>query len=498
MGPNYLENSRLVRVPGRKREVKKMKRPTLQFIDKFFTARFLAVAISVVVMSMAVSAQKIALATYDLDQCRNSLITSPVQCADLGGNLGWVNGNAGASNAHWAESQFVPFRARLGGLTLGTHTMVISWDSLTSDMAAHTMDYIGTYNYTETDADPCSGVAGCTLASGLTFPVPFDTETVTNQINPNTGGFIQQIPGVLTIWGGEITSAVYTAPDHPHERHLTVTFTAAVDNPVIAWAGHIAWIGDWGAGQSASTVTGSSYHMRIDALDGIGGNTDRGLLSAAVTPSGVVIIVKEVFTLDLTNKSTFSFPFTSTLNFGKTNFSLVDNNILGPDREVSQPITSLGPTNTINVTEGTVMGFGWTVSDIACSEIAPANSTTNLATRTASIVVDANEAVVCTFRNTQYRTTAAPVNISGTVVEKGGAVISGARLSLTNMSRGETRSAISNQFGNFVFTDLPSGDTYTLTIRHKSYQFLNNLRTFTLFADLADMNFYGQSLELER
>src|SRR5262245_35350258 len=49
----------------------------------------------------------------DLDQCRNGGIASPqtvVQCVQSPGgnpNAGWVNGNAGASNAHYAESESI-------------------------------------------------------------------------------------------------------------------------------------------------------------------------------------------------------------------------------------------------------------------------------------------------------------------------------------------------------------------------------------------------------
>jgi len=474
--------------PGREWEVNKMKRPTLKFIDKYFTASILALVITLIAMSITVSAQKVALATYDLDQCRNGLIDAPVDCAlDA-----WVNGNAGASNSHWAESQFVPYRVKLSGLVPGptVHSIVISFDRLTSDMAVHTMDYLGTYNYTETTADPCSGIAGCVLANGITFPVPLDP-LVTGQINPNTGGNVQQIPGVVSIWGGQILSAAYTAVDHPHEQHLTLTFTASVDNPVIAWGAHIAWIGDWGAGNSASTVSGASYHMRIDEFDGTGGNTDRGLSAASVTPSGVVVIVKEVTTFDLGSASSMQFPFTSTSNFGKTNFSLVDNNVLGPDRELSQPITSFGVANTINVTEAQLWGYGWTLADILCTEVAPANSTVNLLTRTASIVVDSNEVVTCTFKNTQYRPTAASVSLGGRVMLKDGTPISGATVTLTDINLGDVYRTRTGPFGYYKFTELPVGDTYNLTVMHKRYMFYGGSLSFTMVEDITDLDLYG-------
>ena len=51
----------------------------------------------------------------DLDQCRNGSAASPNDCKDFGGNTGWVNGNAGASNAHYAEGESISYRAYVSG-----------------------------------------------------------------------------------------------------------------------------------------------------------------------------------------------------------------------------------------------------------------------------------------------------------------------------------------------------------------------------------------------
>ncbi len=466
-----------------------MKYPNIYLTNKSTSARILLLAAAVLLLSVAISAQKIALGSYSLDQCGNGLEATPVQCT----GAAWQHGDLNQSNSHWAESQFVSYRVVFDGLTPGPaiHTLVISFDNFSNDGAHHSLDYVGTYNFTENNADPCDGGATCTLMNGLTYLVPPDTATVTNQINPNTGAPVQQIPGVFTIWGGEIVGAAYTTPDLAHEQHLTITFTASLSAPVIAWGGHIAWIGDWGAGNSASTVNGSMYHMRIDALDGSGGNQDRSVKAAGVTQTGVVVIINEVATLDLTNTSTFQFPFTSTLNFGQTNFSLVDSNVFGPDRAVSQPISSFGAANTINVTEQSVWGFGWQLMAINCTELLPANSTVSIGqyTGTANIVVDPSETVTCTFSNSQYRPTAASVSISGRVLSSDSRAIGNALLILTDNSTGTAQMTRTSPFGFYAFADVPVGDTYVLTVARKGYIFVNSPMLIALTDDLIGVDF---------
>src|SRR6266704_5748101 len=75
----------------------------------------------------------------NLDQCRNGAFGSEVACA--GG--AWVNGNAGASNAHYVEGDSISYRMRMTGLnTSGSHTLVIEWDITKS--SKHAIDYITT------------------------------------------------------------------------------------------------------------------------------------------------------------------------------------------------------------------------------------------------------------------------------------------------------------------------------------------------------------------
>ena len=83
----------------------------------------------------------------------------------------WINGNLNGSKAHYREDEVVPFRMKLTGLTPGSsNTITIEWDTLKS--GKHAYDFIYNYNYTETDADPCVGIAGCSLASVTYKEIP--------------------------------------------------------------------------------------------------------------------------------------------------------------------------------------------------------------------------------------------------------------------------------------------------------------------------------------
>jgi hypothetical protein len=422
-----------------------------------------------------------------LEQCRNGSTSPGEGCDEIGGNTGWVSGNAGFQNSHWAEDQFLPYRILFSNLSTqpnNTKTVIIGYDILQgSDI--HAIDYLGTYNYTEKVNNPCVGVTGCNLATpSSTFPIPEDTVTVTNQINPNTSDPITQIPGEFTMWGGEILSVAYLpyAPGSV-ERRIRVTFHADVSNPVLAWGGHVAWQGDWGAGNSAGGISGSPYHMRFIELDGQGGNQDRSLSADAVIPSGALFIVKEVDTFDGTDSSTQAFPFTVSRDFASLSFDLVDDNDgPGVDTAMSSGITLFGPSNMITVTEGSVAG--WQLLDITCVENKTQNSVTDVANKQVFVAVDLNEIVTCTFRNGQIGASAADGSVSGRVTNRFGAAIANARMKLTSLATGQSQTVYTNSFGYYGFKDLETGDAYTLSVSASGYTFTRSSTSFTLQGDL--------------
>jgi uncharacterized repeat protein (TIGR01451 family) len=210
----------------------------------------------------------------NIDQCRNGQISAPEQCA----NDAWVNGNLGEQNSHYREGDSVPFRATLTDLDASagnTHTLVIQYDTLQS--GTHAYDYLTGFNRTETTADPTTGLTGLTLGNCLPIPV----DLLIDFANPGS----TQASGCISIWNGTITNISYGSMDSPDQRSVIVTFTATNPTVLIAWGGHIASQIDWGAGNSASAISGSPYHMRLLTLDDTQlGNQDRSLKASGILP----------------------------------------------------------------------------------------------------------------------------------------------------------------------------------------------------------------------
>ncbi|MFY9556815.1 MAG: hypothetical protein WAV47_19045, partial [Blastocatellia bacterium] len=240
-------------------------------------------------------------AAGNLDQARNGSATSPIT------PVNWVNGNAGASNSHYREGYSIPYRLLLTNLAVGTHVVEIEWDIRHSSKNA--IDYITHYNrlnnpnhqtvfgHPAEAIDPTAGIAG--LGAPNTFaipppPVSSTAGTVGGLAQPttsfsllpagekdftryngtiNAGGlvFINNADGNL----GDLTVA-------QSSTRLQITLNATASTVLLSWGGHIGSQGDWGAGNSASAVSGSPYHTRFISLDGSGGNQDRSLSAAAV------------------------------------------------------------------------------------------------------------------------------------------------------------------------------------------------------------------------
>src|SRR5262249_22897860 len=84
----------------------------------------------------------------ELNQCQNGGIGKPLVACQ---NSAWANGNAGKSNSHWAEDEFIPYRAVLKELNAGTHTLVVSYDTVFGEK--HALDYLGSFDATETTSE---------------------------------------------------------------------------------------------------------------------------------------------------------------------------------------------------------------------------------------------------------------------------------------------------------------------------------------------------------
>lgn len=236
-------------------------------------------------------------ASADLSQVRNGGVgcdqTVPNSCNDP---ADWVNGNAGASNAHYQEGQSIPYRLVMKDLTTGNHSVVIEWDVRHS--SANAIDFITHYQRINESVQPCGPanhpediVPGCNPANFTTFDIPAPTG-VNSPIPGLPENAFNALPVAqrrMTMYNGTINSMVYTNPQGDlslaqASTRITINFTAASPTVVLAWGGHIARAVDWGTGNSASGISGSPYHSRLISLDGSGGNQDRSLSAAAVVP----------------------------------------------------------------------------------------------------------------------------------------------------------------------------------------------------------------------
>ncbi len=276
----------------------------------------------------------LASASANLDQCANGPESAHAPC--LNGTLGgtsyanWINGNVNQNKAHWSEGQFLPYRTTLSGLSSGDHTLVLQYATVQS--SKHAIDYLGSYDATETtspvarpqnrnDSNPCFdilGTDGCT--SPGTPPVPASTIPVPPADldgKATCGGAswlgtepVQQ-PGSFDLFapgaaGAALTDARYVTQDFrlagaPGNcaTSMSVTFSLSGAAPasgwkvVLTWGGHIASALDWGVGNSASSISGSPYHMSLVSLDGSPtGSQDRSLSASAVAAPPAAIATR--------------------------------------------------------------------------------------------------------------------------------------------------------------------------------------------------------------
>ena len=340
-----------------------------------------------------------------LEQCSNLATT-----CDTAHAANWQTGNLGSSNSDYAEGDSVPYRSIASNLTVGrTYKLHIEWD--TTQSGKHALDYLTSYNRTESTANPCAGVtcsggtntlsipidphvsgAGVTQVSGQSFTAFGATFPANGAMVSNSGGNLCG-SSTCTISANPSTYSLNGTYAGTSQTELALYFTATSSTVVIAWGGHIARRLDWGAGNSAANVSGSPYHMRVIDLrcsnydHCSSGNMDRSLSAGAVTIPGSITIVKQA-----TSESSTAFSFVATPS-PLTSFNLVDDGTVA-NTKVFNGITGFG---TYTVTESSLAGWG--LDRAACSI---ANRTTGTATVTgsaATIVLAEGEDVTCTFYN---------------------------------------------------------------------------------------------------
>jgi hypothetical protein len=340
-----------------------------------------------------------------LEQCSNLATT-----CDTTHSANWQTGNLGISNSDYAEGDSVPYRSIASNLTVGqTYKLHIEWD--TTQSGKHALDYLTSYNRTESTANPCAGVTCSGGANTLSIPIdPHVSGAGVTQVSgqsftafgatfPVNGAMVSNSGGNLC---GSSTCTISTNPSAyslngtyagTSQTGLALYFTATSSTAVIAWGGHIARRLDWGAGNSAANVSGSPYHMRVIDLgcsnddNCSAGNMDRSLSAAAVTLPGSITIVKQA-----TSESTTAFSFVGTPS-PLTSFNLVDDGTVA-NTKVFSGITTFG---TYTVTESSLAGWG--LDRASCTIANQLTGTATVQGSVATIVLAEGEDVTCTFYN---------------------------------------------------------------------------------------------------
>lgn len=264
-----------------------------------------------------------------LEQCQNGGTSDagPLPCS--GSN--WVTGNVNGTKAHWAEGDFLPYRATVSDLFAGDNTVTFSFDTAKSSELKHAIDYVSSYDLTETlgaatathanAIDPCGDVFPCTPSTPVSSVAIVNPSGLSTAYPPSCAGSTWVgIPTAGSIKGwssiaGHLTSisvayldvpdGVADGTDCPAKFKITFHVTNDHDTVVFAWGGHVAANlnpgsgGYWGAGNSVPT--GSPYHMHagFDQESPIGtffsvGSQDRSLASSAIVQKATLTLLKTV------------------------------------------------------------------------------------------------------------------------------------------------------------------------------------------------------------
>ncbi len=310
---------------GLREDIIKQRKLTPYFVSRIPKSWIVASIIIIVFSFLAVFALSKLTASaantnpsVSIEQCDNGGVgATPVSCDNPGNpNNHWGSGNVNGTKAHWQEGDFLPYRAILKNLNSGVNTVTFSFDTAKSSELKHAIDYLGSFDTTETTGaptanhanqiDPCGDVFACTPSTPtatalISVPADFTTSYPTACANGTWTGVVA--PGAIKAWSaaaGGISAMSINYPDSPIVPNgigdctvkFKITFTVAVGTTdvVIAWGGHVASSSNWGAGNAVPT--GSPYHMHagFPQESPVGtffnvGNQDLALASSAIPPT---------------------------------------------------------------------------------------------------------------------------------------------------------------------------------------------------------------------
>jgi hypothetical protein len=226
-------------------------------------------------------------------------------------------------------------------------------------------------------------------------------------------------------------------------------------------------------GPAAGTPRATASNSHVDQL-GV------NVLSGIVTISALAVNSDTQCSCDSTNASSCT---------GSSQLTNLNVNILGlnvpvnitglPNQVVIIPVVGLGSV-TLTINERISSGTG----DLTVNALRVDLTLTGLAS-TRVLVSSAHSDIVC-----KVGVTAAPVTLSGRVLDANGRQVSNAIVSLTDSS-GAVRSTRTSTFGYFSFGDLAAGQSYLVRVSSKTAQYAPRL--FSATQDYAGFDLYPSS-----
>ena len=205
-----------------------------------------------------------------LQQASNGTPEVPVSAVD------WVDTRITSQEGHYVEGSSIPYRLVLSPILPGAHRVVIAWDTKIS--GRHNIDYLtfynrllphnqfGPHNVPET-IQPLRDTSGG-FQEPASFAIPRPLSLASSSFDNLAAGQRQ-----FQIYNATINDASYlnegSLAAGDAETRLAIDFTANDTQVAILFGGHLATKLEWGAGQSASGVTGQEYRMRVVELDGL-------------------------------------------------------------------------------------------------------------------------------------------------------------------------------------------------------------------------------------
>jgi len=181
-------------------------------------------------------------------------------------------------------------------------------------------------------------------------------------------------------------------------------------------------------------------------------------VNGAALTNGTVKIIK-----DANPNSSQDFRFTMS-NVSPGSFFLDDDS----DVTLSNTKTLVVENGNYIVTED--QAAGWHLTRITCTESnGIPNSTTDVATRTATIGVEIGETVTCLFTNSLI--TPAETVISGRILTLNGRGIKQANVTVVDLNTNTIFSVSSNTFGYYRVPGIRAGSFCQISVSHKTYVF---------------------------